>query len=610
MFETVSRMYGLLTAAQQRTALRLVGLMIVGMGFETLGVGLVVPALALLTQPDLVQNSAWLRDVVPASIAEDPARLMSAGLLLLGLVYAGKTVFLAWMTSRQMAFVYGVQAELSERLFIGYLHKPYPFHLRHNSAELIRNVVNVTNELTLTGMVALLILATELLVVGGISLLLLVWEPAGTTAALVILGAMGFVLNRFTNLRIRRAGAARNSHEQLRIKYLQEAVGGVKELKLMGREAGAVAKYTPHNWASARIGRRHATLQALPRLWLELLAVVGLIVLVATMMLQGSPPAALVPTLGMFAAASFRLIPSLNRILGSLHHLRFSMPTIDALHVELAAAQTGSVAEAPAFPPLQRELRLEDVAIRHEGSPVPVIQGVDLVIPRGRTIGFVGESGAGKSTLIDAVLGLLPLHRGRILSDDVDIHSNIGGWQRQIGYVPQSIFLIDDTLRANIAFGLPESSVDEGRIGKAIAAAQLSAYVAELPQGLDTVVGERGVRLSGGQRQRIGIARALYHDPSVLVLDEATSSLDPETEQGVMEAIDALHGEKTILIVTHRLATLRHCDSVVRLEAGTATFCSDAEATSLQHSGQPTTLSGRLRSWSPAIADDPAPDHG
>lgn len=578
MFETVSRMYGLLTAAQQRAALRLVGLMIVGMGFETLGVGLVVPALALLTQPDLVQNSAWLRDVVPASITGDPARLMSAGLLLLGLVYAGKTVFLAWMTSRQMAFVYGVQAELSERLFVGYLHKPYPFHLRHNSAELIRNVVNVTNELTLTGMVALLILATELLVVGGISLLLLVWEPTGTLAALAILGVMGFVLNRFTNQRIRRAGAARNSHEQLRIKYLQEAVGGVKELKLMGREAGALAKYTPHNWASARIGRRHATLQALPRLWLELLAVVGLIVLVATMMLRGSPPAALVPTLGMFAAASFRLIPSLNRILGSLHHLRFSMPTIDALHAELDAVQPGSTGIAPAFPPLQRELRLEDVSIRHEGSETSVIAHVDLVIPRGRTVGFIGESGAGKSTLIDAILGLLPLHEGRILSDDLDIHSNIAGWQRQIGYVPQSIFLIDDTLRANIAFGLPESSVDEGRIAKAIAAAQLSEYVADLPDGLDTVVGERGIRLSGGQRQRIGIARALYHDPSVLVLDEATSSLDPETEHGVMQAIDALHGAKTILIVTHRLATLRHCDAVVRLEAGAANFVDSVAA--------------------------------
>jgi ABC-type multidrug transport system fused ATPase/permease subunit len=570
MYSTVVKLFGLLTPPQQRAAYRLIGLMVIGMIFEMLGVGLVVPALALLTQPELLARWDWARDVFPAWAAADPATITVAGLLFLGLVYALKTAFLAWMTSRQMAFVYGVQADLSERLFVGYLNKPYTFHLQHNSSELIRNVVNVTNELTLTGMVAVLILVTECLVVGGVTLLLLAWEPAGTAVAALILGVMGLVLNHLTRARIRRAGAARNVHEEARIKHLQQAIGGCKELKLMGREAGALEKYAPHNAASARIGRRHATLQALPRLWLELLAVVGLLVLVTTMMLQGHPIGTLVPTLGMFAAAAFRLIPSLNRILGSIHHLRFSMPVIDTLHEELRTADSSRVAEAPAFPALRHEIRLENVSVRYPTADGAVLSGVDLRIPRGTTTGFIGESGAGKSTLVDAFLGLLPLEQGRVLSDEVDVQSNLRGWQRQIGYVAQTIYLIDDTLRRNVAFGLPDALIDEAAVHRAIAAAQLTAFVGELPLGLDTVVGERGVRLSGGQRQRIGIARALYHDPAVLVLDEATSSLDPDTEQGVMQAIDALHGQKTILIVTHRIATLKYCDSVVRLASGGA----------------------------------------
>lgn len=596
MRQTVARLLALLTPRQRSDAYRLMGLMLVGMCFETLGVGLVVPTIALLTQPEAVASSGWLDWLrVEASFSASTWPI-ALGLLVLATIYALKTLFLAWMTSRQMAFVYGVQAELSERLLVGYLNKPYTFHLQHNSAELIRNVVNVTNELTLTGMVALLILVTEMLVVGGIALLLFVWEPLGTALAVLILGVVGTVFNRFTRARIRRAGESRNAHEEARIKHLQQSIGGCKELKLMGREAGALDKYAPHNVASARIGRRHATLQAMPRLWLELLAVLGLLLIVTAMMVQGQTASALIPTLGMFAAAAFRLIPSLNRILGSLHHLRFSTPVIDTLFAELRAADAIILPEPAPFPPLRRSIRLEDVTVRYPESEGPVLNGVNLEISSGTTVGFVGESGAGKSTLIDAILGLLPLEQGRVLSDEIDVRTNLRGWQRQVGYVAQSIYLVDDTLRRNVAFGLPDDEIDESAVQRAISAAQLTAFVSELAQGLDTVVGERGVRLSGGQRQRIGIARALYHDPSILVLDEATSSLDAETEQGVMESIDALHGAKTILMVTHRIAALRFCDAVVRLALGGAQWVDNYSNQDTHDPGppapQPTEVEG------------------
>jgi ABC-type multidrug transport system fused ATPase/permease subunit len=571
MKAALRKLLDLLTPVQRRSAFFLIALMIGGMALETLGIGLVVPALTLLTRPELASGMPGIGEFVRfASGGASSTHLTIVGLLLVAVVYTLKCAYLAWLASRQMRFVYGVQANLSQRLLVGYLNKPYTFHLQHNSAELIRNVVNITNELTLTGLVSLLILIAEALVLAGIGSLLLYVEPSGTLIATFLLAGLGWALNHATRSRIRRAGEARNAHEVMRIKHLQQAIGGAKELKLLGREEGAAARYAPHNISSARIGQYHATWQALPKLWLELLAVLGLVVLVLSLTLQGKATATFIPTLGLFAAAAFRLIPSLNRILGSIQFIRFSTPVIDALHQELRDADSDPPSTPAEFPLLRREIRLENVAVRYPLAEARVISGIDLRIARGTTVGFIGESGAGKSTLIDALLGLLPLEHGRILSDDTDIADNLRGWQQQIGYVPQSIYLIDDSLRRNIAFGLPDERIDEAAIRRAMDAAQLAQFVGQLPEGLDTVVGERGVRLSGGQRQRIGIARALYHNPSILVLDEATSSLDSETEHGVMQAINALHGTKTILIVTHRLGTLEYCDQVVRLERGTA----------------------------------------
>jgi ABC-type multidrug transport system fused ATPase/permease subunit len=277
---------------------------------------------------------------------------------------------------------------------------------------------------------------------------------------------------------------------------------------------------------------------------------------------------ALLPTLGVFAAAAFRLMPSINRVMAAVQSVRFSTTVIDTLHKELGLVDIPPVVAIGTVPTLKKELYIEAVRFRYPAAEFESLKLNALSIPCGSSVGFVGGSGAGKSTLVDIVLGLLTPDQGTVCVDGVDIQQDLRGWQNQIGYVPQTIYLTDDTLRRNIAFGLPNEQIDEEAVLRAIRSAQLDKFVDELSQGLDTIVGERGVRLSGGQRQRIGIARALYHGPSVLVLDEATSALDGETEQAVMEAIDSLSGKLTILIVAHRVSTLKNCTQIVEMESG------------------------------------------
>lgn len=283
---------------------------------------------------------------------------------------------------------------------------------------------------------------------------------------------------------------------------------------------------------------------------------------------QGRSPASILPALGLFGAVAFRLIPSMNRVISAIQTLRYGLPVIDTLTSELAAANTLGQGRAGDAMPLRESIELREVTYNYLGASAPALDRLSVTIRRGETVGFIGTSGAGKSTLVDVLLGLLAAQAGEVCIDGRDIRAAMRSWQDQIGYVPQTIFLTDDTLRRNVAFGLPAEQIDDAAVWRSIRAAQLEEFVRDLPQGLETMVGERGVRLSGGQRQRIGIARALYHDPAVLVLDEATSSLDTSTEQGVMRAVAALHGEKTIVIVAHRLSTVEHCDRLYKLEHG------------------------------------------
>ena len=364
-------------------------------------------------------------------------------------------------------------------------------------------------------------------------------------------------------------GEIRQHHDGLRLLHLQQALGGSKDVKLLGRDAEFINRYKIHT--NARVGavQLSGTMQQLPRLWLELIAIGAFALLVITILVQGGGIGEIIPKMGLFAVAAFRLIPSINRILAATQTLKYCSPVIDVLQKELELPYDNEIKSVATSESFKNNLELKNISYTYPSSITPTIKNISLTIKQGTSVGLIGKSGSGKSTLIDILLGLLTPNSGVIAADGIDIEQNMRGWQNQIGYVPQSIYLTDDSLRKNIAFGLPAEEIDEEAVRKAISAAQLTEFVDLLPEGLDTIVGERGVRLSGGQRQRIGIARALYHNPTVLVLDEATSALDTATEKGVMEAVNALQGSKTIIIVAHRLSTIEKCDDVYNLLNGT-----------------------------------------
>lgn len=561
------KVWQLLTSKFRRKAIILLVLMLIGMLLETLGIGLVIPALALMTQSDLIARYPAVEPVLAFLGYPSHERLVIGGMLIFVGVYAIKAVFLAFLAWQQSSFVYGFQASLSQRIFAGYLRQPYTFHLQRNSAQLIRNV---TGEVSILVTVAksVLMLLTEGFVLLGITILLLSVESLGAILVITVVALSGWVFYRFSRKHLKRWGEERQHHEGLRIQHLQQGLGGVKDVKILGREDEFLSQYEYHNNVSAHVGQRYNALQQFPRLWLELLAVMGLATLVLVMIARDNPLDTLLPTIGVFAAAAFRLMPSINRVLGAIQGLRYSAPVINTLYNEVQQFVSIPQSTINDFPSLNRSLCLDQVCFKYPSVQNHSLQDVNIDIACGTSVGFVGGSGAGKSTLVDIILGLLTPTSGTVKVDGIDIQSNMRGWQDQFGYVPQSIYLTDDSLRRNIAFGLPSDQIDEDVIWRAIRAAQLESFVKDLPQGLDTIVGERGIRLSGGQRQRIGIARALYHDPAVLVLDEATSSLDSNTERGVMEAVYNLRGKKTVLIVAHRLSTVEHCDRLYRLESG------------------------------------------
>ena len=561
------RLWYLLPHNQRPVAFAMFGFLVVGMFLEMLGVGLIIPVLVIMAESDLASKYPV---IVPwLNMLGNPSHetLVVGGMVALVGVFTFKALFLSFFAWRQATFVSKTQSEISQRLFEGYMRQPYAFHLQRNSAQLIRNTLGHASGVS--GVIQQgLLLILEGLVILGISVVLIVVEPFGAVLVVSVLGLAGWGFNRLTRKYLLRWGEAYQSHEGLRIQHVQEGLGGVKDVKLLGREDDFFAQYGFHNMGSARINKRRATMQALPRLFLELLAIIGLAALVVVMIGQNKPAEMLLPVVGMFAAAAFRIMPSVNRLLGVFQALSFTLPIINTLYDEFQLLNKTKIPQLGELLSFKNTLKLERVNFQYQSAEASTLSEINISIPVGASIGFIGSSGAGKSTLIDIILGLLTPSSGVVSVDGIDIQTSLRGWQDQIGYVPQFIYLKDDTLRSNIAFGLHADQISEESVDQAIQAAKLEQFVKELPQGLDTIVGERGVRLSGGQRQRIGIARALYHDPAVLVLDEATSSLDIDTERGVMEAVKSLQGDKTILIVAHRFSTVEHCDYLYRLEKG------------------------------------------
>lgn len=562
------KMWSLLSRRERKSAFVLLFLMVMGMGLEMLGIGLVIPAISLMTQSDVGTRYPQLRPMLNFLGNPNQAQLIIGGMIGLVVVSVIKATFLAFFAWRQARFSFGLQVQLSQRLFAVYLRQPYTFHLQRNSAELMRNAFSAVDIVVHVCIVSTLQLLTEFLVLLGIFALLLMVEPVGAVVVVSVLGSAGVLFHRTTRGRIARWGIARQHHEALRVQHLQQGLGGAKEIKLLGREDEFLDQYRLHSRQDARVAEYQSTLQALPRLMLELLGVAGLATLVLIMITQGREPSSIVPMLALFAAAAFRLMPSVNRVLLAVQSLRYRLPYVNTLHSDLGIETPDDASRALESLPLREQICLKDISYSYPGASSQALDKVSISIRRGESVGFMGSSGAGKSTLADIILGLLTPASGVVTVDGRNIQGDLRAWQNQIGYVPQSIYLTDDSLRRNVAFGLSDGKIDDDAVRRAVKAAQLEDFVRDLPAGLDTIVGERGVKLSGGQRQRIGIARALYHDPDVLMLDEATSALDADTERDVMDDVMALRSDKTILIIAHRLTTVQRCDRLYRLEKG------------------------------------------
>lgn len=539
---------------------------------DAFGVGAVLPFIALLQDPELGRGT-WIRDVLDARGIDTHAELIFVGGVALAVAFVLKNTYLAVAQAAQIRFIFRRVAIAERTLLEAYLAAPYSFHLRKNSAELVRNLIADTTTVFNAPMQSAFNLTVESLTVIVLAIVLTILEPVGVPLAAIVVGGVGFVVQRVLLRRNHALGVRARDAQLAKMKWSSQALAAIKELRIAGRENYFIAQFETEARAHALALQRSRIAGGTPRFVLEALGVVGLVTVSVVITMRGGNTADAVPVLGVLAVAVVRLMPAAIRILSALADVRFYAPAAEAIADELATATADEIRRTTQRTRevlhLRERLEIDDVTFAYDGADRNALDGVSLTLTRGESLALVGESGSGKTTLADLVIGLIRPARGTLRVDGRDLSDDdVPRWQNGLSYVPQHVYLIDDTLRANIAFGVPKPEIDDARLQHAIDAAQLRDLVKSLPEGLDAGVGERGVRLSGGQRQRIGIARALYNAPDVLVLDEATSALDGVTEREVVRAIDGLKGSVTLIVIAHRLSTVRKCDRLAMLDHG------------------------------------------
>jgi ATP-binding cassette, subfamily B, bacterial PglK len=566
---TVRNVYDLFGRDQRGRWAMLVVVAIVVSGLEMVGAALVYTLLSLVVDPTGSVELPVLGDV----------RALAAGIddrtLLLGFVTAMAGFFVLRSVVKigalyvQSRVAHNAGARLASRLVEGYLRWPYAAHLRRSTSESIRNAHQVVNDAVVNVVVPMIRLVAEAVLVAGLLVVLVALAPAATALAVLVVGGAAALLLVVVQPRLKQLGHLNHVAESDTLRSLQQALHGLRDVKLLGREAHFAAEYGEGRFRMARSSYlRDAAVHLLPVV-IET-ALLGFILLYfAIAILRGNQSQETLSVLGLFGYAGLRLQPSLQVIVQGLNSLKYSSTPLADVRADLAAVDALSVADdAPEPLAFRTALVMEAVSFRYEAADRPALTDVNLTVRPGQQIGICGPTGGGKTTLVDLMTGLLEPSSGRLTVDGVDLREHARAWQRNLGVVPQMVFLTDDTLRRNIALGVADDEIDEEAIAEAIDSAQLREFVGSLPDGLDTVAGERGVRLSGGQRQRIAIARALYHRPSVLVFDEGTSALDNATESLLMSAIERLRGDHTIILIAHRLSTVRTSDCVLFIEAG------------------------------------------
>ncbi len=553
-----------------RMALLLAGLLLAGL-LEMVSIGSIPAFVGLLVSPERILVLLPEGSLSTRLAAVEPTSLVLAGAVALAGLFIGKNLYLVALINVAQRLVRGVSISVATRLFRAYLYSPYTFHLQHNPARLIRNTTYDSTQAVLV-LAGAMRVAREGLVLLVIFFLLLAIDPVVSLAVFLLLGTTAAGFHLLVRKQLSAHGQLVRNHTARQLKAVNQGLGSIKDAKILGREPAILAQFADETRSIHQHQHYQRVMEELPRLFLETIAIGVVLVVSVVFLLLGRPFQEMLPVLSLLAVAVVRLVPAFNVISWGLSNIRFLFPCLESVCRELSELEkhlpSDLATTATAVIPLRQTITLKNLSFRYPNTGHDALHDISLQIRAGEAVAFIGPSGSGKSTLVDVILGLLPPAAGEVLVDGGDIHENLAAWQRQIGYIPQDIYLLDDSIRRNIAFGLPDNEIDENAVRKAIRAAQLEEFIATLPQGPDTVIGNRGIRLSGGQRQRVGIARALYHNPRVLVMDEATSALDNETEREVIKAINHLRGERTIITVAHRLTTVEECDRVYSLEGG------------------------------------------
>ncbi|UTR10569.1 ABC transporter ATP-binding protein/permease [Evansella sp. LMS18] len=577
MKNSTKKLLKLFNKKEKKKFIKLFFMMIIAALFETIGIGLIVPFVGIVTNPDMIQEQPILMYIYNLFNFSSPTSFIISSVLFLLLIFLLKNLYLLFFHYIQYRVILNQQVYLSRRLFKEYLTKPYSFHLQRNTANLLRNVTSEVSKVFQGIILSSFQLITEILVIICIFILLLITAPIATLTACVLLGGSVFVFFRFFRRKISTLGKEQQKVSATTIKWVNQGLGASKEVKVSGKEGFFVNSYTHQSQIKANNSRYMKMLEQVPRLFIETLLVSIVLVTMLIIVFQDKNTTQLVSTMALFAMAAFRLMPSINRVVAMITTIRYSYPALEVVYEDLFNANEDTNLLSQNQSPFvinkgknvfRESIKLKNISFKYPNQEGYSIQNVSLTIPIGSSVAFIGESGAGKTTLVDIILGLFKPEKGSIKVDNIDLFEQKSLWQQRIGYIPQTIYLSDDSIRRNIAFGIESKAIDDKEVWRALEQAQLKEFVESLPDKLDTEVGERGVRLSGGQRQRIGIARALYHNPEILFMDEATSALDNETEQEIMKAIELLKGEKTIIIIAHRLSTIENCDLVFKMKKG------------------------------------------
>ncbi|MGG0177989.1 ABC transporter ATP-binding protein [Gottfriedia acidiceleris] len=580
MKSSLSKLLMLFNKKEKKKLIILFIMMIVAAVFETIGIGAIFPFVGILTDPKVIEEQSILSFLYNFfHFNSINGFIVFAGIALLSIFFI-KNIYLLFFNYIQVRVILNQQVRLSRSLFKEYLTKPYVFHLQRNTSELLRNINSEITKLFQGIIISGFQLLTEILVTSFILALLIFTAPLATIVASILLGGSVFIFFRFFRKKISHLGTEQQIVNAAMIKWVNQGLGASKEVKVSGKEDFFVNAFTAQSQIGARNSRQLGMLNQVPRYFIETIMVTIVLITMLIIVFKGSNTTSLVSTMALFAMAAFRLMPSITRIVGFITAIRYSQPALSTIYDDLFLNKDQNVSSD--HPVLEDHstildqnervftdsIILKDISFKYPNQKDFSVRDVSLQIPIGQSVAFIGESGAGKTTLVDIILGLFHPENGEILIDGKNLNDQRATWKQKIGYIPQSIFLSDDTIRGNIAFGLDENQIDDCAVWRALEQAQLKEFVESLPDQLNTTVGERGVRLSGGQRQRIGIARALYHNPEIIFMDEATSALDNETEKEIMKAIDGLKGEKTLIIIAHRLSTIENCDTVFKLNKG------------------------------------------